>query len=112
MRENPSGKASTKRLSDRFFPFTFFGALAVAGIAAWYQAQPVEGQLILSNEACRLIEYHRGKVSRTSDNNLCVIRATFRAPERRMMTWVRINTHDSAFEVRLVDKEVVSVARR
>lgn len=111
MTEHQASNASDKSLSDRLFPFAFFGALAVAILVAWNQAQPVEGQLVLTDTACHVIQYHGGKVERIAGENLCVVRATFRVPEHREMSWVRVDTARGAVEIRLAVKEIVSIAR-
>lgn len=112
MTEQQSNNASHRPWADRFFPFAFAGSLAVAVLAAWYDMQPVDGQLILTDTACKVIEYHGGKVERIEGTTFCVMRTRFRAPEHGRMAQVTVETDSGAFKVELAASQIVSLAIR
>lgn len=112
MTEQQSNNEPHRSLAYRIFPLAFMGSLAVAVLAAWYAMQPVDGQLILVDTACKMIEYHGGKVERIEGTSYCVMRTRFRAPERGGMAQVRVETESGAFKVELAASQIVSLAVR
>lgn len=112
MTEQQSNNASHRPWADRLFPLAFAGALAVAVLAAWYDMQPVDGQLILTDTACKVIAYHGGKVERIEGTTFCVMRTRFRAPEHGRMAQVTVETDSGAFKVELAAPQIVSLAIR
>lgn len=107
-----SNGPSHRALSDRVFPFAFAGMIAAAVLAAWYDERPVEGQLILTDTACQLVEYHGGTIERIEGERLCVMRARFRAPERDRGARVEVVTNHGTFTVELAASQIVSHAFR
>lgn len=75
-----------------------------------YEKQPAEGQLILTDAACRLVEYHGGTVERIDGEPLCVMRARFRAPERDRGARVQVITSHGTFTVELAASQIASHA--
>lgn len=112
MAEQQSNNASHRPWADRLFPLAFAGALAVAVLAAWYDMRPVDGQLILADTACKVIEYHGGQVERIEGTTICAIRTRFRAPEHGRMAQVTVETGSGAFKVEPAAPQIVSVAIR
>ncbi|NMG27978.1 hypothetical protein [Aromatoleum evansii] len=112
MTEQQSNNEPHRPLDDRLFPLAFMGSLAVAVLAAWYDMQPVDGQLILVDTACKVIKYHGGKVERIEGTNLCVMRTSFREPEHGRMAQVSVETDSGLFKVELPTSEIVSLAIR
>lgn len=112
MTEQQFNNASHRHWADRFFPFAFAGALAVAVLAAWYDIRPVDGQLILADTACKVIEYHGGKVEPIEGTTFCAMRTRFRAPEHGRMAQVTVETDNGAFKVELAASQIVSLAIR
>lgn len=94
------------------FPFAFAGMIAAAVLAVWYDERPVEGQLILTDTACRMVEYHGGTVERIEGERLCIMRTRFRAPERDRAARVQMVTNHGTFTVELAASQIVSHAFR
>lgn len=112
MTEQQSNNALHRPWPRRFFPLAFVGAIAVTVLAAWYDMQPVDGQLILADTACKVIEYHGGKVEHIEGTNFCVMRTRFRAPEHGRMAQVTVETDSGAFKIELAASQIVSLAIR
>lgn len=112
MNEQQATKVPPKPRTHEFFPYAFAGAVAIAVLAAWYDMQPVDGQLILADTACKAVEYHGGKVEAIAGTSLCVVRGKFRPPEHERTVQVQVDTAEGALQVGVAASAIVSVAIR
>ncbi|MCK2128238.1 hypothetical protein MX652_16325 [Thauera aromatica] len=86
--------------------------LALLGWAGWYATRLLDGELVLKDSGCRILETHGATVHRLEGvgERLCTVRARFRFGQDSASGRVLLRRDDGDLEIELSASQVLSKA--